>query len=60
MDWQEVDVFGTRHRVAGHPDDVAFRNLKEGVQQQTTLAALCAAILSPSSEACDLGANLGL
>lgn len=60
MEWQEVDVFGARHRVAGHPDDVAFRNLKEGVQQQTTLSALCAAILSPSSEACDIGANLGL
>lgn len=60
MEWQDVDVFGARHRVAGHPNDAAFLNLKEGVRQQTTLAALCAAILSPSSEACDIGANLGL
>lgn len=60
MDWQEFDVFGTRHRVAGYPDDISFVNLKEGLAQQATLAELCAAILSPTSEACDVGANLGL
>ena len=60
MEWQELDVFGVRHRIAGHSEDTSFLNLKEGLRQQTTLAELCAAILSPASEACDIGANLGL
>jgi FkbM family methyltransferase len=60
MEWQEVDIFGTRHRVAGHSDDKTFLNLKDAVGQHRTLAELSAAILSPDSQACDVGANLGL
>ena len=60
MEWQEIDIFGVKHRVAGHADDVAFVNLKDAVGQHRTLAALSAAILRPDSQACDVGANLGL
>ncbi len=60
MDWQELEVFGAQYRVAGQSDDKSFLNLKEDLRNHQTLNALCDSVLSPASEVCDIGANLGL
>jgi FkbM family methyltransferase len=60
MEWQEVDLFGRYFRVAGHPDDEAFFKLKSVVSAHKGLAALAGAVLTPNSNVCDIGANLGV